>query len=257
MKKAITHHCGKLLVSIIFSLSPLCAATFGQDRPISVTAPVNREYRIAERNNLYCAGYVQTSPIETSRRIVGAQNEQDGWLYSQPNILYLNVGANSGVKQGDEFAVVRPRGKVKTRWTNKGDLGFYVQEVGTVEVVRVKSEFSVARVKTSCDNMLLGDLILPVEKRESPIFTQRPALDLFAEPSGKASGRLFMARDNREVLGRENIIYVDLGAEDNVKVGDFLTIYRPLGKGNLFINDEDESVSARQEGFQSFAYRGG
>ncbi|MCV4607373.1 hypothetical protein OFB74_31205, partial [Escherichia coli] len=66
-----------------------------------------------------------------------------------------------------------------------------------------------------------------------------------------------MARDNQEVLGREQIIYVDLGAEDNVKVGDYLTIFRPLGKGNLFINDEDESVSARDEGFQSFVYRGG
>jgi hypothetical protein len=66
-----------------------------------------------------------------------------------------------------------------------------------------------------------------------------------------------MARDNQEILGREQIIYVDLGAEDNVKVGDYLTIFRPLGKGNLFINDEDESVSARDEGFQSFVYRGG
>ncbi|MCV4784357.1 hypothetical protein OFM36_33480, partial [Escherichia coli] len=72
------------------------------------------------------------------------------------------------------FSVVRPRGQVKTRWTTKGKLGFYVQEVGTVEIVRVKSDVSVARVKTSCDNFLLGDLVRPFERRESPLFSKRP-----------------------------------------------------------------------------------
>lgn len=222
-----------------------------------VVSPVARDLRVAERNNLYCAGYVQSGSIDTSNRIVGAVNEQDGWLYSQFNYVYLNMGSGSGVKPGDVLSVVRPRGQVKTRWTTKGDLGMYVQEVGSVEVVRVKSDVSVARVKMSCDNFLLGDLVRPMETRVSPMFEKRPALDLFADPTGKAKGRLFMARDNQEVLTREQIVYVDLGSDDNVKVGDYLTIFRPLGKGNPLDFDVDESVSARQEGYQSFEYRGG
>lgn len=216
-----------------------------------------RDFRVAEGSNVYCAGYVQSSPMDTSRRLVGAVNEQDGWFYTQFNYVYLNMGSNSGVKEGDVLSVVRPRGQVKTRWTKKGDLGFYVQEVGSVEVVRVKPEVSVARVKNSCDNFLLGDLVRPMESRSVPQFTQRPALDLFGDPSGKAMGRLFMARDNQEMITREQIVYVDLGAEDNVKVGDYLTIFRPLGKGNPFENDEDESVAARMAEYQSYEYRGG
>ena len=219
--------------------------------------PMPREMRVAEGNNVYCAGFVTTSPVNTQNRIVGGWNEQDGWLYSQPNVVYLNMGASSGVRVGDVLSVVRPRGQVKTRWTRKDDLGMYVQEVGSVEVVRVKADYSVAKVKVSCENFLLGDLIRPMETRVVPMFTQRPALDLFADPSGKATGRLFMARDNLEALSRENVVYVDLGAEDSVRVGDFLTVFRPLGKGNPFENDEDESVSARDSGFQSFEYRGG
>lgn len=42
-----------------------------------------------------------------------------------------------------------------------------------------------------------------------------------------------------------------------MRVGDYLTIYRPLGSGHLFGGVEDESVSARDEGFQSDEYRGG
>jgi len=233
---------------------------FGSLASAQTMAPdgFNKDFRVAERNNVYCAGYVQTSPIDTSQRLVGAVDEQDGWFYSQNNYVYLNIGSSSGVKVGDMMSVVRPRGQVKTKWTaKKSGLGFYVQEVGAVEVVRVKADVTVARVKTSCDNFLLGDLVRPMETRVAPVFEQRPALDLFADPSGKAMGRLFMARDNQELVTREQIVYVDLGAEDNVKVGDYLTVFRPLGKGNLFINDEDEAVSARVSDFQSEEYRGG
>jgi hypothetical protein len=105
--------------------------------------------------------------------------------------------------------------------------------------------------------MLLGDLLVPFQERRSAPYVQRPMLDRFADPTGKANGRIFLARDGQEAVTRDQIIFVDLGTEDGVNPGDYLTIYRPLGKGNLFINDEDESVSARDEGFQSDVYRGG
>ncbi|MGI8812919.1 MAG: hypothetical protein ACR2IH_10415 [Pyrinomonadaceae bacterium] len=218
---------------------------------------VRREMPVAARNNLYCAGYVQVAGIDTSRKIMGAVNEQDGNLYSENNVMYLNFGANKGAQVGDVFSVVRPRGQVHSHWSKKDELGFYVQEVGSVEVMRVKPTISVVRVKTSCDNLMMGDLVQPMQVRVSPTFSQRPALDLYGDPSGKAMGRLLMARDNIDLIGRDQIVYIDLGAEDHVQVGDYLTIFRPLGKGNLFINDEDESVPARSEGYQSDHYRGG
>ncbi len=217
----------------------------------------NREIPVAAGSNLYCAGFVETNSVDTSRKIVGAENEQEKFTYAQGDNVYISVGANSGVKVGDKFAVVRPRGRVETRWSKKRNLGFYVQEVGNLEVVKVKNDVSVARISYSCDSFLLGDLLQPMASRTSPVFTQRPALDVFGESSGKASGRIFMARDSQEMLGREQIVYIDLGAEDNVKVGDYLTIYRPLGEGNLFKKSANESVSARDEGFQSNEYRGG
>ncbi len=211
----------------------------------------------AGSNNLYCAGYVQYSPIDTSNRLVGAVEEQDGFHYAENNYVYLNMGAGRGVRVGDVLAVVRPRGKVNTRWSRKSDLGFFVQEVGAVEIVRVKNDVSVARVKTSCDSFMLGDLVQPMPQRMSPMHQARGPLDLFADPSGKANGRLFMARDGQEALTRDQIVYIDLGAEDNIRVGDYLTVYRPLGKGNLFLNPELESVSARSSGNESRVYGGG
>ena len=96
--------------------------------------------------------------------------------------------------------MIRPRGEVNSRYTHKGRLGFYVQELGSVEVVRVLPEVSVVRVKNSCDAILLGDLVQPFQPRSSAPFTQRPPLDLFGTASGKAEGRIFLARDHQEIL---------------------------------------------------------
>ncbi len=246
-----------VLFASIFIFSANAFAQQPTPTPQLVIRDDNRETPVAGKNNLYCAGYVETGTVNTANEIVGAEYEQDQHIFAEGDNLYISMGANKGVKVGDMFSVIRPRGRVETRWTKKRNLGFYVQEVGAVEVVNVKAEVSVARIVSSCDNFLLGDLVQPVPARTSPLFEKRPQLDLFANPSGKTNGRIFMARDNREMVGREQIVYIDLGAEDNVKVGDYMTIYRPLGTGNIFDREPGESVSAREEGFQSDEYRGG
>jgi hypothetical protein len=213
---------------------------------------------VVNGSNLYCAGYVQSSPVNTNNRLVGAVEEQDGFHYAQDDYVYLNMGASKGIQVGDMFAVIRPKGQVDTKWTHKGHLGMYVQEIGAVQIVRVKPEVSVARIKTSCDSFLLGDLVQPIEQRSSEMFRQRPSMDLFADPSGKARGQIFMARDGQELLARDQVVYVDLGRDDSAQIGDRLTIYRKLGKGNLSkLPENPESVSARDLGYHSLQYKGG
>lgn len=212
---------------------------------------------IAGNTNLYCAGYIQSAAISTGNTIIGGQDEADRFYYAQNDFVYINMGHNKGVNVGDVFSVVRPRGKVNTRWSRKSGLGFYVQELGSLEVVDVKQEVSVARVKVSCDNMLLGDLVQLSERRTSPLFESQAPLNKFRDASGKATGRILMSRDGAETLTRDFIAYVDLGADDNVKIGDRLTVFRPLAKGNLYLHSEKESVDSRDYGFDSGVYKGG
>jgi hypothetical protein len=105
--------------------------------------------------------------------------------------------------------------------------------------------------------VLLGDLLAPVPERESPVQRTETDFDRFVDPSGKPTGRLMMAKDNRELVTRNDVVYIDLGSEDQVKRGDYLTIYRPLGTGNLTRVDNEEIARSRSTGFQSERYRGG
>jgi hypothetical protein len=105
--------------------------------------------------------------------------------------------------------------------------------------------------------IVLGDLLAPLPDRESPLQRAEGDLDRFAEPSGKQTGRLRMARENREMPTQNDIVFIDLGSEDQIKAGDYLTIYRPLGTGNITRVDNEELARNRATGFQSDRFRGG
>lgn len=246
---------------ISFALLIVLATTFSafaqDDDSTIVYGDLNTVLPIAVRNNLYCAGYIRQAGVDTGIEVVGAKDEKDKYFYAQGDDLYVSMGASEGVKVGDIFSVIRPRGKVKSEWTRKKNIGFYVEEVGAVKVIRVMRDVSVAKVETSCNSILLGDLLQKTPARTSPVFQKRAALDLYANPSGKAAGRILMARDSREVLSREQVVYVDLGSEDSVGVGDYLTIFRPLGTGNMYTKEPKELIDGTNEGFQSNRYKSG
>jgi len=221
--------------------------------PTAATAP-----HVAGESSLYCAGYIRLQKLPQMPEIVGALEEQEQHTYANGDVVYLNAGSQQGIKEGQSFQIIRPRGKVKGVHKQKhSNLGQYIQEIGQLRVFKVNANTSAARITFTCDPALLGDLLAPIPDRESPLLRADGDLDQFAEPSGKQTGRLMMAKDNREMVTRNDIVYIDLGGEDKVNPGDYLTIYRPLGTGNITRVDNEEIARTRDNGFQSDRFRGG
>lgn len=214
--------------------------------------------RVAGKSSLYCAGYIRYQRLRDMPEIVGAEEEQEQRTYADGDIVYLNAGSQQGIKEGQNFQIIRPRGDVKgVHKQKKGFLGTYIQEIGQLQVFKVRENTSAAHITFTCDAALLGDLLAPVPDRESPLQRAEENLDRFADPTGKQNGILMMAKDSREMVTRNDIVYIDLGSEDQIKRGDYLTIYRPLGTGNVTRVDNEESARNRATGFQSNRYRGG
>ena len=214
--------------------------------------------RVAGKSSLYCAGYIRYQRLSRMPEIVGAEEEQEQRTYADGDIVYLNAGSQQGIKEGQNFQIIRPRGDVKgVHKQKRGFLGTYIQEIGQLQVFKVRENTSAAQITFTCDAALLGDLLAPVPDRESPLQRAEENLDRFADPTGKQNGILMMAKDNREMVTRNDVVYIDLGSEDQIKPGDYLTIYRPLGTGNITRVDNEESARNRATGFQSDRYRGG
>jgi hypothetical protein len=244
-----------------FAFLPVLAFTTNaqtEQRAELIIPTTHQEQRVADRTKLYCAGYIRYQTLPHMPEIVGAIEEQEQRRYAERDVVYINAGSKQGIQEGQTFQIIRPRGALKGVHKEKqGFLGTYIQEIGQLRVFKVREDTSAAQITFSCDEALLGDLVAPVPDRESPLERSAGVLDVFADPTGKQTGRLMMAKDNREMVTRNEIVYIDLGTEDQVKPGDYLTIYRPLGTGNLNRRDGEELGPNRENGFSSTTYLGG
>ena len=249
----------------LFSLACLLALAFTSNAqtpkptPQLVMPASQQTLRVAGKTSLYCAGYIRYQRLPHMPQIVGAEQEQEQRTFAEGDTVYLNAGSRQGIKEGQNFQIIRPRGDVKGVHKQKyGFLGTYVQEVGQLQVFKVHDNTSAAQITFSCsDTALLGDLLAPIPDRESPLRRADTNLDRFTDPSGKQTGRLMMAKDTREMVTTNDIVYIDLGSEDQLKRGDYLTVYRPLGTGNITRIDNEEMARNRANGFQSDRFRGG
>src|SRR6185369_11420324 len=249
-----------LLVSLLLLALPVLATAQTPMPTPQVIAPVAKgPLLVAGHSKLYCAGYIRLQRLPRLHEIVGALEEQEQRTFSDGEIVYINAGSQQGIKEGQNFQIIRPRGDVKgVHRQKKGFLGTYIQEVGELTVIHVRENVSEAQVVSSCgDIVMLGDLLTTIPDRVSPLQRIEGDIDRFAPPTNKQKGRLMMAKDSHEMMANNDVVYIDLGVEDNVKPGDYLTIYRPLGTGNITRVDDEEQARNRATGFQSDRFRGG
>lgn len=252
-----------LLFSCALSLSAARAQTPASAPPAqpspTVVPPAERAPQaVAGDADLYCAGVIEDPYAEGSLQVVGGEQEQEQQNFTQGDYIFLSGGTAQGLRVGQEFSVVRPRGRFRSHWTHKrGSLGVYVQELGRARVTAVREQSAVALVTRSCETILFGDLLRPVAQRVSPPERPEALLDRFAQPSGRQTGRIVLARDAREMVSRNQIVFIDLGAEDGVRAGSYLTIFRPAGTGSLTGFRGDRPTPAVSSGFESERYRGG
>jgi len=204
-----------------------------------------------------CSGFIEQAPQGSSGQIVGAEEERERRVFSEGDLVFVDAGAQGGLRVGQEFTVVRPRGRFQSKFSRKsGSLGVYTQEVGRLRVERVRDRVSVARVTAACGDLLLGDLLRPAANRAVPQARPEVSLDRFAEPTGKQTGRIVLAREGREMVTRDQIVFIDLGNEDGVKAGDYLTVFRPEDHGTIVKFGNEIAANARRD-FQSDEFRGG
>jgi hypothetical protein len=183
---------------------------------------------------VYCSGFLSDPKIPNDIRIISGEQSDYKIAFWHGDYVYINRGADKGVKIGDRFSVVRPDTDTANEWFNGQyrllkAMGTLYRDMGQVRVVSVQPKVSIAEVGFTCDYIQRGDIVRPFEERPSPPFKEPAAFDHFAPVSGKPVGTIVSAFDYQQLLGRGNTIYVNLGAAKGVKVGDYMRVFRYQG----------------------------
>ena len=236
------------LTTVMLGAVGLFGTTAQAQTPESpVSLPIASDYTMA------CAGYIAAGPASEDIQIVGADREAEHDMYADGDIVYLNKGRGSNIQLGAEYQIVRNIGPVKDFKGGKV-VGNLVYELGLLRIVALQDNTATAQIKVACRPISFGDAAIPYDKKVSP--TPRPykPLSLAGIPTGRTSGQILAAPDNREMLSQNDVVYLNVGADNGVKVGDYLTIYRRLGSDTVTKFRDDRVGSPRRGDYSSDRY---
>lgn len=217
--------------------------------------------KVATGSALYCAGFFNATPTPNNFQIVGAEQEDTRQQFAQGDIVYLNVGRSQGLEPEMLFAIVRPLGDFRSPFVHTSGqrkLGVYTRELGVLRVIAVQEKTATARIIVSCEEMQFGDLLRPFEERRAPAENVSQPLPRYEPTSGQKAGRIVFQREQKEMIAPRDVVYIDLGKDNGINVGDRFTIYRqyPNDAKSVRINDDD-ITQRRSGGYQSDTYKGG
>ncbi|HXX43699.1 MAG TPA: hypothetical protein VEJ38_03150 [Candidatus Acidoferrales bacterium] len=184
---------------------------------------------------VYCSGIVTTESVPRDTLVVTGEESNYKVTFQEGDYVYINKGSSQGVKAGDEFLIIRPVvDSIKTEWTKwqtaiLHKMGTVWEDEGRVKVVVALSDTSIGQVKDSCQYVQRGDIALPFTARPTPQLKSEDNFDRFAQANGKALAMVITAKKFEQENGKNDIVYVNLGTDQGVKVGDYFRIFRYQG----------------------------
>lgn len=196
-------------------------------------------------SDMYCSGYITTQNVPENHYVVGGWNSPDQAHYAgATDRVYIYGG---GFKEGDKVQIVR-----KVRDPNRYEpfphqsstikgLGQLYFERGYVTVINVQRNIAVAIPELSCGDIVPGDLAIPLVDRPVPEF-QNISLDRFAASNGKTTGRIVMANEFDNNLGSKQKVYLSIGEDKGIKVGDY---FRATRTYEYSYHDKEAGLSTR------------
>jgi hypothetical protein len=191
--------------------------------------------QVPTSGDLYCSGTVTTESVPRGAYIITGEESNYRLTFDEGDNVYINKGASEGVNVGDVFSVVREvEDPYEIEWTKWQDMilkkmGNVWADEGRVRVTRVFANTSVAKIEHSCDILQRGDTLLPFTERPAPPIKYEAHFDTFAPANGKPLAMIIIGKNFQAASGREDIVYVNLGNGQGVKVGDYFRIFRYTG----------------------------
>lgn len=165
-----------------------------------------------------------------------SNRREDRRLLAEGETVYMNGGSDQGVKTGDRFLILKTVARKVTHPTERGrKLGDVVQQVGVVRVVTPQAKGSVAVIERCMDAIEVGNhLVRFTEPANLPLQLRTDTSDPVAVAAG--SPVVVFARDTRTNTSLGDMVIVDKGASDGLKVGEVLLAVRkksyPVGSGD-------------------------
>jgi hypothetical protein len=231
------------ILMVALSLALLPVAAWGQEQKTGLPLTTQRD--------IYCSGMVTTDSVPRSTQLVSGEQSEYRITFDEGDYVYINRGSNKGVKVGDVFSVMRPVNDVTdtefaplslnydddVAWFASQSrllhsMGQMWEDEGRLKVVVAYPNTAIAQITNSCDFMQRGDIVEPFAERPVPELKPEANFDRFAPPSRNKKGVVVIGKNFKAVSGTNDVVYVNLGSKQGLKVGDYVRMFRYQENGD-------------------------
>jgi hypothetical protein len=178
-------------------------------------------------------GFVDMKTLETAGHIV--DNKLDKTQLGEYDVVYTNLGKVDKIEVGETFSVFRVKLDHKGEWLKifhpvTGELvGYQTIVLGEVRITKVLSKSSEAVIQNSYLEIHDGDFLTPyiefIDLEEGQDWISQ--VEVIPTDLEELKAYVIASRNGAKLIGNNDIVYIDKGAEHGVVRGNVFTIYKP------------------------------
>jgi len=203
-------------------------ATKSEPKSIWKYAPVMQKKYIIEKNLFIASGWIADSYPAVGEILSSPTNQQ---MTSKNDIVYIGLSESLSAEtpalilsgKGDSpankrFFAIRNIKTVKHPVSGK-KIGYQIRVTGIIEVTGLDGHMVKARITDSFEDVLIGDGLLPYEELEPPLIPD-------SARTPHIQGFIMESHMNSYLVSEGNVVFLDKGENDGLKVGDVFTVLR-------------------------------
>ena len=194
--------------------------------------------------DLYCAGFISKQTLPDANFVAGGLQTPTTTKFTRGDLIYLE---GTGYTAGAEYEVVRALRDVNEYEMYPGEkkllkeTGQPYEEVGRIKIVDTRNRTAIGEIEYACDGVNPGDTTIPFAEKQAVTFHTPIRFDRFLPAgSSKLTGRIVMGKDFDSQLGTGHKVYLNVGAAQGVKIGDF---FRAVRSYTADLDDPVDSLS--------------
>lgn len=210
--------------------------------PTTASFPIQR-VQMPTYADIYCAGFINRQILPDSNYVAGGLETPGTTKFAKNDIVYLE---GTGYSLGAQYEIIRALRDIDEYEMYPGQrklmkaTGQPYESVGRVRIIDTRSKAAVAQVEYACDPINPGDTAIPFAEKPMVAFHPPLRFDRFLPTGSKVSGRIVMGRDFDSELGTGQKVYMNVGANQGVKVGDY---FRAVRSYEADLRDPVDSLS--------------
>ena len=131
--------------------------------------------------------------------------------------VFIRAPADASVAVGDLWQIMKSRTDI-IHPVSKKRLGFQVDQVGVLEITELGKDLHTAIIRKSYREIERGAWLTPRRAVHEQIALRRATSEM--------TGMVISTASHRELLGPSEVLFVDLGEKNGLKVGNLLTLTR-------------------------------